>query len=139
MELVQYDNTQMYELRKCSMLSLMFDTFLVVVYNNANYKKMLEMFLTNCRIPKNLCVTFVTSSLCKGSRLCGHMCCQTRVLHSQIKPQLMIGMCILLSIKFILFYSVYVCICVDIREGHMVCVTLWREDALHIIDDVCLN
>ncbi len=28
---------------------------------------------------------------------------------------------------------------IDIRDGHMVCVTLSREDTLHIIDDVCLN
>ncbi len=28
---------------------------------------------------------------------------------------------------------------IDIRDGRMVCVTLSREDALHIIDDVCLN
>ncbi len=28
---------------------------------------------------------------------------------------------------------------IDIRDGRPVCVTLLREDALHIIDDVCLN
>ncbi len=28
---------------------------------------------------------------------------------------------------------------IDIRDGRMVCVTLLREDALHIIDDVYLN
>ncbi len=28
---------------------------------------------------------------------------------------------------------------IDIRDGQMVCVTLSGEDALHIIDDVCLN
>ncbi len=28
---------------------------------------------------------------------------------------------------------------IDIRDGRMVCVTLSREDVLHIIDDVCLN
>ncbi len=28
---------------------------------------------------------------------------------------------------------------IDIRDGRMVCVTLTRENALHIIDDVILN
>ncbi len=28
---------------------------------------------------------------------------------------------------------------IDIRDERMVCVTLSREDALNIIDDVCLN
>ncbi len=28
---------------------------------------------------------------------------------------------------------------IDIRDGQTVCETLSREDALHIIDDVCLN